>query len=92
MAKFTATEVEEHASKILESLDDGFQWGDFWEIVPQAVEIVDDVGEMTEVEREESAIALVDYVIDNTDMPWIPDDFVDPILKKGARYMIPRYL
>ena len=92
MAKFTTAQVAEHGQKILEKFDDGFQWSDFWEIVPQASEIVKDLGEMTDEEREEAILMIVDYVIDETDTPWLPDDMVDPILKKGARYMLPRFL
>jgi hypothetical protein len=89
MAKFTAAQVEEHAKKILESFDDGFQWTDLIEMVPQVMEIVEAVGSMTGDEKRESAEAILDYVIDNTDVPWLPDSFVDPILKKGVRYIIP---
>lgn len=92
MAKFTTAQIAEHAQKIMESFDDGFQWSDFWDIVPQAVAITKDVESMTEEEREETALLLIDYVIDNTDTPWLPDDMIDPILKKGARYMVPRFL
>lgn len=92
MAKFTTAQIATHAQKIMENFDDGFQWADFWEIVPQAVEIVKDLGEMTEGEREEAALLIIDYVIDETDTPWLPDNMVDPILKKGARYMVTRFL
>ena len=89
MAKFTAAQIEEHAKKVLESFEDGWQWTDLFEIVPAVMEIVEDVGEMTGEEKKESAEAILDYVIDETDIPWLPDSLVDPILKKGVRYIIP---
>jgi hypothetical protein len=92
MAKFTAAQIEEHAAKIMEAFEDGFQWADVFDIVPQAMEIVEAVGGMSGPEKEESALAIIDYVIDNTDTPWIPDNMTDPLLKKGARYMIPMIL
>jgi len=89
MAKFTAAQIEEHASKLMEAFEDGFQWSDVFELVPNAMEIVQAVGDMTGAEKEESALGVIDYVIDETDTPWIPDDLTDPLLKKGARFMIP---
>ena len=89
MAKFTAAQVEEHAKKVMEAFEDGFQWSDVFTIVPQVMEIVEDVKEMTGTEKQESAEAILDYVIDNTDIPWVPDPLVDPLLKKGVRLMIP---
>lgn len=89
MAKFTAAQIQEHAEKVMESFEDGFQWSDVFTIVPQVMEIVEEVGEMSGEEKQESAEAILDYVIDNTDTPWIPDSLTDPLLKKGARFMIP---
>ena len=89
MGKFTAAQIKEHADKIMEAFDDGFQWSDVFSLVPNAMEIVQAVGDMTGEEKEESALAIIDYVIDETDTPWLPDTLTDPILKKGARYLIP---
>lgn len=89
MAKFTAAQIQEHAEKVMESFEDGFQWSDVFTIVPQVMEIVEEVGEMGGEEKRESAEAILDYVIDNTDTPWIPDGLTDPLLKKGVRFMIP---
>lgn len=92
MGKFTAAQIEEHAKKLLAAFDDGFQWSDVFNLVPQAMEIVQAVGGMTGPEKEESALAIIDYVIDNTDTPWLPDALTDPIIKKGARFMIPKLI
>jgi len=89
MAKFTAAEIQEHAEKAMEAFEDGFQWSDVFTLVPEVMEIVESVKEMTGPEKEESALAIIDYVIDETDTPWIPDNLTDPLLKKGARFMIP---
>ena len=89
MAKFTAAQIEEHAKAILESFADGFQWTDIIEVVPRVMEIVEDVSEMSGEEKGEAAGAILDYVIDNTDTPWLPDSFIDPILKKGVRALMP---
>ena len=89
MAKFTAAQVAEHAEKILEALKDGWQFSDLFTLVPEAMGIVEAIGDMSGPEKKEAAEAIIDYVIDKTDTPWLPDSLVDPILKKGARYLIP---
>ena len=89
MAKFTAGQIETHAKKLMESFEDGFQWSDVFTIVPAAMEIVGSVKEMTGAEKEESALGILDYIIDNTNTPWLPDSMTDPLLKKGVKMMIP---
>jgi len=89
MAKFTVAQVEEHAKKIMVKFEDGWQWSDLFEIIPEIMEIVGAVSDMSNEEKHESAVAVADYVIDNTDTPWLPDSLTDPILKKAVRYMIP---
>lgn len=89
MAKFTAAQVAEHAEKILEVLKDGWQFSDLFTLIPEAMEIVEAVGDMSGPEKQEAAEAIIDYVIDETDTPWLPDALVDPILKKAVRYLIP---
>lgn len=92
MAKFTAEQIKEQAEKIMEAFEDGFQWSDVFDLVPNAMEVVEAVGGMTGEEKEESALAIIDYVIDNTDTPWLPDNLTDPLLKKGARHLIPKLI
>lgn len=89
MAKFTAAQIESHARKIMAKFDDGWQWSDFFEIIPEIMLIVGEVRGMSNEERHAAAIGIADYVIDNTDTPWLPDSMTDPILKKAVRYMIP---
>ena len=89
MGKFTAAQIQEQAEKIMEAFEDGFQWSDVFEIIPNAMEIVQAAGDMNGAEKQESALAIIDYVVDNTNTPWLPDNLTDPLLKKGARFMIP---
>jgi len=92
MGKFTAAQIQEQAEKVMEAFEDGFQWADVFDIVPNVMEIIQDVGGMTGEEKEESALSIIDYVIDNTDTPWVPDAFVDPLIKQAARLLIPRLI
>lgn len=89
MAKFTVEQAAEHAQKLMQAFNDGFQWSDVLTIIPQAMEIVATVSDATGEEREESAVMILDYIIDNTDIPWLPDSLVDPILKNGVRHVVP---
>ena len=88
MVKFTA-EIKEHGEKAMEAFKDGFQWTDLITLVPAVMEIVGDVKDMGNAEKREAVEGILDYVIDETDIPWIPDSLVDPILKKAVRVIIP---
>lgn len=89
MAQFTAAQVEEHASKIIAQFADGFAWSDILAVVPQVMEIVQAVGAMSSEEKQASFEAVMDYIIDSVDLPWLPDSLVDPVLKQGVRLLAP---
>ena len=89
MAEFTIETAKEHGAKILERFDDGFQWGDVFAIVPEVMEIVEELGELKGEEKFAAAVLVLDHVIDETDTPWLPDSLVDPIMKKAVRFLIP---
>jgi len=89
MAQFTVAQIQQHAEKVMEALKDGFQITDLFTIIPQVMEIVEQVQGMTGAEKHATVKAILDYVIDNTDCPWIPDALVDPLLKKAVDHIIP---
>ncbi len=89
MAKFSAVQIKEHAEKIMARFADGWQWSDFFEIIPEIMLIVGTVKGMSNEARYAASVGIADYIIDNTDTPWLPDSMTDPILKKAVRYMIP---
>lgn len=89
MGKFTAAQIKEHAEKAMSQFEDGFQWTDLIGLVPEVMQIVGAVQGMTNEEKHESAKGVLDYVIDETDIPWLPDSLVDPILKKAVDFLIP---
>ena len=82
MAEWTTDQIKAYAKDALALFDDGFQISDLFEIVPKVMEIVRSVKDLTGPEKKALAIQLGEYVIDATDMPWVPDVVVDPILKK----------
>lgn len=90
MVEFTAERVKEHAESILERFQGGdFHWSDLIDIVPEVMAIVQQVGGMTGPEKQTAAEAILDYIIDETNIPWLPDKYVDPICKKGVRKLVP---
>lgn len=88
MAEFTAVQIKEHAEKIIDAFADGFQWSDIGTLVAEGMKVVEQVEEMTGEEKKAAVIAIANYCIDNTDMPWLPDTLIDPILKKAVPWII----
>jgi len=92
MAEFTIEQAKEHAQPILERFKDGFQWTDILGLIPEVMQLVQGLGGMTGSEKEAAALMILDHIVDETDMPWVPDSLVDPIIKKGARTLIPLFV
>ena len=88
MAVFTAEQIEEHASKVVEALEDGFQLSDLSVIVPLVMEVTDAVDGMSGEDKHATAEAMIDYVLENTDA-WGWDAIVDPIAGAILKGLIP---
>lgn len=82
MAEITAEWLEAETKKVLALFEDGFQYSDLFKIVPMVMETVELVQGLSGPEKKATAISLANEVIDRTDMPWIPDALVDPIIKQ----------
>lgn len=87
MAEITVAEIKKHAEEVVKLFEDGFQWTDLFQIVPMVMEIVEKVEGASGEEKKATALEIINYVIDATDMPG-PDSILDPILKKAAPYVI----
>ena len=88
MAQITVEEIKKHADVVVAAFADGFQIADLFKVIPMVMEIVEKIGGASGAEKKATALAIIDYVIDQTDMPWLPDNLVDPILKKIAPVVI----
>jgi len=88
MALLTADEIKSRAEVVAKTFDDGFQMTDLLVIVPQVMELVGAVKAMTGAEKKETAVAILNLVIDEVDIPKIPDWMVDPILKALVPHLI----
>jgi len=82
MAEWTKDQIAGYAKGVMELFDDGFQTSDLFKVVPAVMEIIGAVKDTTGPEKMALAILLVNYVIDETDTPWVPDAIADPIMKK----------
>ena len=81
MAEWTTDQIKMLAQEALALFEDGFQFSDIAEIVPLVMKVARDVADTTGPEKKALAIKLGEYIIDETDSPWVPDPVTDPILK-----------
>jgi len=54
-------------------------------LLPVVKDIVDHVDHMSDDEKKSTAANLVDYVLDNTDTPWLVDRISDPLMSKAFK-------
>lgn len=88
VSKITAEWIEKKAKECYELLDDGFQWTDLFAMLPKIIEVAKTAKEMDEQGQKDTAVAIIEHIIDETDTPWVPDSITDPIIKKAAPYIV----
>lgn len=76
------------ADLIREKFSDGFNWSDLTFTVGAAFTFGAQLDDLSWEERGQVMSDLVDYVVDNTDTPWLPDHFSDPVFKAFAHSTI----
>lgn len=81
MAGVTSEWIVEKGKEIIALYDDGFQYSDVWKTMSKVMEIVDQLEGLDGPKKKETAVNIINYVIDEVDIPWVPDSMVDPILK-----------
>jgi len=81
MAEFHEDKFEDAFKVIMGAFADGFQWEDVATIIEEAA-IFADLFDMPGPEKKALALRLINRVIDETDVPWLPDAIVDPLLKR----------
>jgi hypothetical protein len=87
MAQITVEEIKKYSDKVVAEFADGFSWTDLFTVIPMVMEIVEKVEGASGEEKKQTALAIINYVIDETDLPG-PDGIIDPILKKAAPFVI----
>lgn len=81
MAEFHEDKLESAFKVIMEAFADGFQWEDVATVIEEA-SVFADLFDMPGSEKRALALRLINRVIDETDTPWLPDAFTDPLLKR----------
>lgn len=77
----TVEELKRYAYDICRTFGDGFQLEDLATVVRLAIESIEPFVTLTVEQRREAIVQIVYYVIDITDTPYLPDPWVDPIMK-----------
>ena len=74
--------INQHADNIIESFGGCLTFQDLGHIVTMAQHISQDVVDgNTSLSHREKIILLLEYVIDNTNTPWLDDSMSDPFMK-----------
>ncbi len=71
-----------YAKEIVKIFHDGFQWQDLGSMIVQCYSFMKEFPHLSFDMRVQSVIKIMEYVIDFTDTPYLPDGLTDPILKK----------
>lgn len=61
--------LEEAVDKIAELFDDGFQAKDIWDAIPMSMQLVGSFSGLTNPEKRERVIKIVDLLLDKIDLP-----------------------
>ncbi|NGX43870.1 MAG: hypothetical protein K1060chlam3_00026 [Candidatus Anoxychlamydiales bacterium] len=82
--KPTDEEYKKAAISIKEIFEDGFQWRDLASLMKLSLEYVNNFFTMDGLDKKEAVLNIIDFVIDETDTPYLPDCITDPIFKALA--------
>ncbi len=77
-----------YANELKASFGDGFQWSDLGVALKSSIEFVSGYHNLTKDEKRQSTVDIVNFIIDATDMPMLPDMFLDPIFKALLKPMV----
>jgi hypothetical protein len=88
MAVLTQAQIQQYAQQALDTFQSGIHLGDIPQLVGTLMEIVEQVQGMSGADKKQSVIAMVDYVLENVDIPWAPKAFVVPMLEPLVPAMI----
>ena len=77
----SSASIQQAAHDTLDAFKDGFQWQDLARVTEFALEFATHYHELTGTEKAAVANEFIDFVIDETDTPYMIDAFSDPIFK-----------
>ncbi len=79
--KPTGEDLIEFAQKLKSTFEDGFQWTDLATVVNSSMQFIGSFPFLPKEEKKDCVIEIVNHLIDITDTPKLPDNFIDPIFK-----------
>lgn len=82
--KPSADDLKKAAISIKDIFEDGFQWNDIASLMKFSLKYVENFFTLDGSEKKEAVLEIIDYVIDETDTPYLPDFITDPIFKALA--------
>lgn len=80
------------ARSIVASLDDGFSSQSIYDVFYKTYEFIKREQGLSLAQQREDLIKIIDYIIDITDSPFLPDAISDPIFKTLAPTLIDLFL
>ncbi len=86
--KPTDGDLKNFALDICDLFKDGFQWQDIAEIMSISVKYLNNFLYMPVEEKRENVVIILNYLIDVTDTPYLPDAYFDPVFKA----MVPSFV
>ena len=89
MAEYTEEQLREAVDRIKLVLADGFQFSDIGFLVKEVMAFAKDFSDLTGAEKKALAMSLAETVLDETDIPWLPDKLNLPFVGEiGADALI----
>ena len=89
MAEYTEEQVLAAVERIKAAFADGFQFADIALLVDEVMRFAKDFSGLTGGEKKAIAMRVAETVLDETDVPWLPDKLNLPIIGEvGADRMI----
>lgn len=83
--------IEQAARDVLDSMEDGIQWEDLAKASQFAMDFASRYHDLTPKEKAGVAKEVIDFIIDNTDTPYLIDSIADPIFKEMIHPLVDIY-
>lgn len=80
MSEITEERIADKVAELKAAFADGLQASDVGVVLRAVLEFVH-VAELPRAEKKTLATRVLERVIDETDTPWLPDSFTDPLMK-----------
>jgi hypothetical protein len=80
-AKPEDADLARGAEQLAALWQDGFQWSDLGAMIGLSVRFLNGFLEMSDADKRAAIIQMIERMIDQTDTPYLPDAYTDPLFK-----------